>query len=68
MEVNINFDDYTPGEGIQKARKILGLSQKEMAEKIGVSRPTLIGYEKGVRDISVVKYNQIMDMLKDKGI
>jgi putative transcriptional regulator len=38
---------------ITKLRKDAGLSQEELAEKLGLSRPTLVSIEKGDRDLSV---------------
>lgn len=34
-------------EGVKKLRGLLGLTQEELAQKIGVSRNTIINYEKG---------------------
>lgn len=38
------------GFEIQKARKKLGITQKELAEKVGVSAPAIMRYEKGQRE------------------
>jgi transcriptional regulator with XRE-family HTH domain len=38
---------------ITKLRKDEGLSQKDLANKLGISRPTLVSIEKGDRDLSV---------------
>jgi putative transcriptional regulator len=46
------------GETIKKRRQELGLSVGEVAEKLGISRRTLYGYEKGMAKASVtVAYN-----------
>jgi putative transcriptional regulator len=46
------------GEAIKKRRQELGLSVGEVAEKLGISRRTLYGYEKGMAKASVtVAYN-----------
>ena len=34
-------------EDVKKLREILGLTQEELAQKIGVTRNTIINYEKG---------------------
>ncbi|MEM1566527.1 MAG: helix-turn-helix domain-containing protein [Candidatus Bathyarchaeia archaeon] len=41
------------GEAIRRRRQELGLSVGEVAEKIGISRRTLYGYEKGMAKASV---------------
>jgi putative transcriptional regulator len=46
------------GEAIKRRRQELGLSVGEVAEKIGISRRTLYGYERGMAKASVtVAYN-----------
>lgn len=48
------------GEAIKRRRQELGLSVGEIAEKIGISRRTLYGYERGMAKASVtVAYNLI---------
>ncbi|MBU2524184.1 DUF4065 domain-containing protein [Patescibacteria group bacterium] len=50
---------------IFKLRKMNGLSQGDLASKIGISRPTLISIEKGKRDITLTeikKISQIFDI------
>jgi len=48
------------GEAIKRRRQELGLSVGEIAEKIGISRRTLYGYERGTAKASVmVAYNLI---------
>jgi len=48
------------GEAIKRHRQKLGLSVGEMAERIGVSRRTLYGYERGMAKASVtVAFNLI---------
>ncbi len=41
-------------DNIKFRRKEKGLSQCELAQKIGISQPTLAQYEKGVRSPSMV--------------
>jgi len=48
------------GEAIKRRRQELGLSVGEVAEKIGISRRTLYGYERGMAKASVtVAYNML---------
>jgi putative transcriptional regulator len=48
------------GEAIKKRREELGLSVGEVAEKVGISRRTLYGYERGMTKASVTAaYNLI---------
>lgn len=41
------------GERIRKFRTELGLSQKELAEKLGVAQNTVAQYEKGTSKLSI---------------
>ena len=48
-----------------KMRKIAGLSQEELAQKLGFSRPTLVAIEKGERDVTlneIKKISKIFDI------
>jgi len=42
-----------------KLRKAEGLSQEELAQKLGFSRPTLVAIEKGDRDVTLGELRQI---------
>lgn len=44
---------------IVKLRKSAGLSQEELAQKLGFSRPTLVAMEKGERDITLTELRKI---------
>ncbi|MFA4814835.1 MAG: type II toxin-antitoxin system antitoxin SocA domain-containing protein [Candidatus Gracilibacteria bacterium] len=44
---------------ILKLRKSTGLSQEELAKKLGFSRPTLVAIEKGERDITLTELKEI---------
>ena len=46
---------------IIKLRKAAGLSQEELSEKLGISRPTLISIEKGTRDITIKELEVISE-------
>ncbi|MDE7082425.1 MAG: helix-turn-helix domain-containing protein [Clostridia bacterium] len=48
-----DFNMQKVGEQIKKLRTELGLSQKELAEKIGVAQNTVAQYEKGTSKISI---------------
>lgn len=52
------------GKKIKKLREISGLSQSELAEKIGVSYQQIQKYERGKSSISVDRLYQIADVLK----
>lgn len=51
------------GFRIQFTREMLGLSQKELAQKLGVSQSTLSNYEKGKRRIYLAQLNEIAEAL-----
>jgi transcriptional regulator with XRE-family HTH domain len=47
---------------IIKLRKSTGLSQEELSQKLGMSRPTLISVEKGERDITITELKKISEI------
>ncbi len=47
---------------IIKLRKSAGLSQEQLAQKLGFSRPTLIAIEKGERDITLTELKKISEI------
>lgn len=47
---------------IVKLRKAAGLSQEELAGKLGISRPTLVSIEKGVRDLTITELKKISEI------
>lgn len=55
------------GKNLKDARKILGLSQEEMAAKIYVSFPTYNGYENG-KNIPKNKHAVITNVLKEASL
>ncbi|MBL4694465.1 DUF4065 domain-containing protein [Candidatus Gracilibacteria bacterium] len=44
---------------IFKIRKLNGISQDELAKKMGISRPTLIAIEKGTRDVTLPELKKL---------
>lgn len=52
------------GEQITKRRKELGISQKEMAEAVGVAKSTYCGYESDNREPDFYKIKKIAQILK----
>lgn len=55
--------DQKIGEKIRQLRKNWGLSQGELAEKIGISFQQVQKYEKGSTRISVMRLQQISEVL-----
>jgi len=55
--------DKKIGQRIKQTRNIWGLSQSELAEKIGVSFQQIQKYEKGLTRISVMRLQQISEAL-----
>jgi transcriptional regulator with XRE-family HTH domain len=55
------------GKRIQEARESIGLSQGKMAAVLGVSRPTLIAWEKGANPPPAVKLALIGDITNFSG-
>lgn len=51
------------GAIIRLTRKTAGLSQMELAERVGISYQQIQKYEKGVSEISVARLSQIADAL-----
>lgn len=51
------------GNLIRIARKTAGLSQMELAERIGISYQQIQKYEKGMSEISISRLSQIADAL-----
>ena len=57
----------TIGDRIKKARESKGFTQSELAEKIGVAKSTIAGYEKGNREPDAVKINALAKALGVSG-
>lgn len=51
------------GERIKYARKIKGMSQAELGEKLGVTKVSVCGYEKGTRTPTVDKLLKLVEVL-----
>lgn len=56
------------GQKIKKVRKALGLTQQELADKVGISRNTQVNYESGKRDVNSVYLNLLSEISKSFGI
>jgi len=54
----------TFGEKLMYSRKKAGLTQEQLAEKIGVAKSTLAGYEKDNREPDLLKIKKIIKELK----
>lgn len=50
------------GEQLTKKRNECGMSQQEVADRLGVSDVTISRYEKGSRDISLPTFFKICDI------
>ena len=64
----LDFNMEKTGLRIKELRTVFGLSQKALAEKIGVAQNTLTQYEKGTSKISLdvlVKLAQILETSTD---
>lgn len=47
---------------IVKLRKSAGLSQEDLSQKLGMSRPTLISIEKGERDVTLTEIRKLSEI------
>ncbi len=47
---------------IVKLRKAASLSQEELAQKLGVSRPTVVSMEKGERDLNISEFKKLSEI------
>lgn len=51
------------GERIKQARKRKGFTQKELADKVGINKNTICGYEAGHREPDALKINALSKAL-----
>jgi transcriptional regulator with XRE-family HTH domain len=58
-----DFEPKTLGEQIKKRRLQLGLSQKEVGEKLGVTSFTVLNWEKGKTEISIKSMPNLFSFL-----
>jgi transcriptional regulator with XRE-family HTH domain len=56
------------GERIRKSRKDVGLTQKEVADELGIHVITLSRYENAKNDVDVVSVYQIAEVLGEEPI
>ncbi len=66
-QFNIMFNPPTPDE-LKKHRKMLGLTQAELARKAGVSQPLIARIEAGDIDPRLSTISKIVDVLKRKEV
>ncbi len=52
------------GSRLREARLAKGLTQEQLAEAIGVAKPTLSGYERGIREPDFLKLNALLEVLE----
>lgn len=57
-----NFEKYV-GNLIRTARTEEGLTQKELAEKVGVGEPTINKYESGRQNLTVKTLKKVADAM-----
>lgn len=62
------FKKYSEGNekmnNLKKLREKAGLTQRELAEKSGISIHTIISYEQGKRELSGASYSSILKLAK----
>jgi DNA-binding XRE family transcriptional regulator len=59
----MNEVDVKVGEIIRRRRKELGLTQTDLAEKVGSSKQCIYYYEKGTRGLTMSLFFKICDAL-----
>ena len=52
------------GERLKAARKNKNMTQQELGEKLGISKVSVCGYEKGIRIPTIENFIQILDILE----
>lgn len=62
-----NLSERTPATLVRALRKSLGITQEKLAQKLGVSFPTINRWENGRSKPSPLALKQIEDLLKDLG-
>lgn len=65
---NISFDPYSFGKRLQSARKSLGITQEELAERLRVNRNHITRMERGTRVCSIdllVEMASLLDVSTD---
>jgi transcriptional regulator with XRE-family HTH domain len=50
------------GENIKSYRKVMGFTQQNLADLLGVSAPSITYYEKGQREVDLLKLNKLADL------
>lgn len=57
------MEEKTVGEIIREARKSAGMTQEEVAEKLGISRSVIAKYETGAISPTIDRLIEIMDAI-----
>jgi transcriptional regulator with XRE-family HTH domain len=52
------------GERLRESREYLGLSQQEVAERLGISRPAVTHMEAGKRKVSTLELRQLASLYR----
>lgn len=52
------------GERLRRAREYLGLSQNDVAQHLGLSRPAITNMEAGKRKVSTLELNQLAKLYR----
>lgn len=62
-QFNMTLTEKEIGQRIARLRKVKGLSQEELAEKIGISRPSLTQLEQGNRKLDIMELQALAQQL-----
>jgi transcriptional regulator with XRE-family HTH domain len=60
-----NIPQWTRGDRLRKAREVAGLNQKDMAERFGVSRTTVGGWEDDAQPTKGITLMEMIDQWAD---
>jgi transcriptional regulator with XRE-family HTH domain len=58
-EDNIDLERIDLGQRLRQAREFVGLSQDEVANTLGVSRPAVTNIESGQRKVEAIELNRL---------
>lgn len=57
------LEKMPPGEVIREIRTKRGMTQKDVADAIGVSISTLCKWEKGARHMNIERFEELLDVM-----